>query len=92
MRFVHGVEISVSWGGITIHVVGLNIDPELVHCRRAAMDTPGAHRRAARMAEELAEAGIPGSLEGAYAYVETPISSAARISRASWWNTATRAT
>ena len=27
LRFVDGVEVSISWGGITIHIVGLNIDP-----------------------------------------------------------------
>src|SRR5450756_393751 len=27
LRFIDGVEVSITWGGITIHVVGLNIDP-----------------------------------------------------------------
>jgi predicted metal-dependent phosphoesterase TrpH len=27
LRFVPGVEISVTWGGMTVHVVGLGIDP-----------------------------------------------------------------
>ena len=28
MRFIAGVEISVSWQTETLHIVGLNIDPE----------------------------------------------------------------
>ncbi|XOT98258.1 PHP domain-containing protein, partial [Alcaligenes pakistanensis] len=28
MRFVDGVEISVTWANKTVHIVGLGIDPE----------------------------------------------------------------
>ena len=28
MRFIDGVEISVSWEAETLHIVGLNIDPQ----------------------------------------------------------------
>ena len=28
MEFINGVEISVSWRSHTLHIVGLNIDPE----------------------------------------------------------------
>ena len=73
MGFVDGVEISISWGGITIHVVGLNVDPgdvRLAQGLRAIRE--GRQVRARKMAAELARAGIPGSLEGAYAYVENP--------------------
>lgn len=27
MRYLHGVEISVTWASRTVHIVGLNIDP-----------------------------------------------------------------
>jgi len=73
LRFIDGVEVSVSWGGITIHVVGLNIDPgnqqlqQGLHAIRQ-----GRTERAKKMAADLARVGIPGSLEGAYAYVENP--------------------
>jgi predicted metal-dependent phosphoesterase TrpH len=73
LRFIDGVEVSISWGGITIHVVGLNIDPvnqqlqQGLHAIRQ-----GRAERAKKMAEDLARVGIPGSLEGAYAYVENP--------------------
>jgi hypothetical protein len=73
LRFIDGVEVSITWSGITIHVVGLNIDPgnhqlqQGLHAIRQ-----GRAQRAQKMAEDLARAGIPGSLEGAYAYVENP--------------------
>jgi len=73
LRFVDGVEVSISWGGITIHVIGLNIDPDNQQLRHGLHAIrQGRAERAKRMAEDLARAGIPGSLEGAYAYVENP--------------------
>jgi predicted metal-dependent phosphoesterase TrpH len=73
LRFIDGVEVSVSWGGITIHIVGLNIDPgnpQLQQGLHAIRE--GRVVRAQKMAQDLARAGIPGSLEGAYAYVDNP--------------------
>ncbi len=71
MRYVAGVEISVTWGGQTVHVVGLNIDhenPQLL--AGLAANRNGRAERARRMAEALARMGIAGALEGAYAYAE----------------------
>lgn len=73
LRFIDGVEVSVSWGGTTIHIVGLNIDPanpQLQQGLHAIRE--GRTERAKAMAQDLARAGIPGSLEGAYAYVDNP--------------------
>lgn len=73
VRLINGVEISVSWGTHTLHIVGLNIDPdhpELV-AGLAAIRT-GRGERAIRMAEQLAKAGIPDSLAGAYQHAENP--------------------
>jgi len=73
LRFIDGVEVSISWGGITIHVVGLNIDPENLQLQQGLHAIRrGRTERAKLMAEDLARVGIPGSLEGAYAYVENP--------------------
>lgn len=73
LRFVDGVEVSISWGGITIHIIGLNIDPDNKQLRQGLHAIrQGRAGRAKRMAEDLARAGIPGSFEGAYAYVENP--------------------
>jgi len=73
LRFIDGVEVSVTWGGITIHVVGLNIDPASEQLQQGLHAIrQGRTERAKKMAQDLARVGIPGSLEGAYAYVENP--------------------
>jgi predicted metal-dependent phosphoesterase TrpH len=73
LRFIDGVEVSITWGGITIHVVGLNIDPGNPQLQRGLHAIrQGRAERAKKMAQDLARVGIPGSLEGAYAYVENP--------------------
>jgi predicted metal-dependent phosphoesterase TrpH len=73
MQFINGVEISVSWRNHTLHIVGLNIDPEntaLLAGLRSVREGRGA--RAKMMAESLARAGIGGALEGAYHYASNP--------------------
>ncbi|MFZ6656017.1 3',5'-nucleoside bisphosphate phosphatase [Undibacterium sp. TJN19] len=74
LRYITGVEISVTWAGKTIHIVGLNIDEnntELVN--GLAKTRSGRERRARDMAAELASrAGIHGSYEGALKYVGNP--------------------
>lgn len=73
LRFIDGVEVSVSWGGLTIHIVGLNIDPASAQLQQGLQAIrQGRTERAKKMAEDLARVGIPGSLEGAYAYVDNP--------------------
>lgn len=69
IRLVRGVEISISWGGHTIHVVGLNVDSDdPILARGLASNRGGRAERARRMADELARMGIPGALEGAYKF------------------------
>lgn len=74
MRFVTGVEISVSWGDDqTVHIVGLNFDPrhpELV--AGLARVRSGRDERAGRMADELAKAGIDGAYAGALKHAGNP--------------------
>jgi predicted metal-dependent phosphoesterase TrpH len=73
MEFINGVEISVSWGVQTLHIVGLNIDPgyqPLIEGLQGIRNGRGA--RAQLMAESLARSGIGGALEGAYRYAENP--------------------
>ncbi len=67
LTLIPGVEISVSWGGQTVHIVGLRIDP--AHPGLAA----GLHairlgriERARRMGDDLARFGIAGAYAGAY--------------------------
>lgn len=71
IELVGGVEISVTWAGRTIHIVGLRIDPD--HPVLAAglrSNRSGRHDRAQRMADALAAAGIPGAMEGARTLAE----------------------
>lgn len=70
ITFINGVEISVSWRGRTLHIVGLNIDPEYPPLVEGlASIRAGRSQRAENIAAELARIGIRGSLEGAYAHV-----------------------
>lgn len=66
--FVNGVEISVSWGETTVHVVGLGVDPRSA-ALAAGLDgiREGRLGRARRMAASLEALGIPGTLEAALA-------------------------
>jgi len=68
--FINGVEISVTWRGRTIHILGLNVDPDhkpLLDGLEAIRD--GRTQRARNIATELDKIGIHGSFEGAFAYV-----------------------
>ena len=73
MHFIDGVEISVTWRGSTVHVVGLRIDPanEMLAGGLAQVRS-GRIERAKRMARELEEAGIDGTFEGALRHAENP--------------------
>lgn len=66
MDYVAGVEISVTWMGQTIHIVGLGIDSAhmgIVEGLRLTRE--GRGNRAKLMAEQLLKVGIPGAYEGA---------------------------
>lgn len=73
MQFVTGVEVSVTWAGRTVHIVGLDFDEtnEALIAGLAATRS-GREARAREMAEQLAEVGIPGAFEGALAHVGNP--------------------
>lgn len=68
-----GVEISVSWAGQTLHVVGLDVDTRAAALVGGLNEIrSGRDARAQRIADELAAAGIPGALEGARRYAKNP--------------------
>lgn len=73
LAVVSGVEISVTWGGETLHLVGLRFDPH-----HAALTEPLAAlqksrvERAQRMDDGLVQAGLPSVLEEAYSYAGNP--------------------
>jgi predicted metal-dependent phosphoesterase TrpH len=71
MVFINGVEISVTWKKRVLHVVGLNIDPSQPDLRSGLHGIrEGRAERARHIAAQLDAEGIPGSLEGAYAFAE----------------------
>ncbi len=73
IHLVAGVEISVTWHGKTIHIVGLEIDPDcLVLQEGLAAVRSGRRARAERMAADLARVGIEGSFAGAARHAANP--------------------
>jgi hypothetical protein len=69
ITFIPGVEISVTWSGQTVHIVGLRIDPLNPLLSAGLGDIRvGRTARAQRMADDLDKAGIAGAFEGARAY------------------------
>jgi len=68
LGFVPGVEVSVSWGDTTVHVVGLQIDPaapELLAGLASIRD--GRMGRARKIAQALEKIGFPDTFDAAYA-------------------------
>lgn len=74
MRFVNGVEVSVSWGeDQTVHIVGLGFEAAYQPLLDGLAQVRGGRdSRAARMAAELDKVGIHGAYEGALKYVGNP--------------------
>ena len=71
--FINGVEISVSWSGVTLHILGLNIAPEQTSLQSGlASIQQGRRERAERMGFELGRHGIPDAFEGALKYASNP--------------------
>lgn len=80
LQFIRGVEISVTWPEpgaqpdrkpLTLHIVGLGIDPgHPALVAGLAAIRGGRRERAAAMAADLARAGIEGTLEDAYAFAD----------------------
>ena len=65
LTLVNGVEISVTWRGHTIHVVGLGIDPADATLQAGLAATRGGrHRRADKIVAALDDLGIMGSGAG----------------------------
>jgi predicted metal-dependent phosphoesterase TrpH len=73
IRLVAGAELSASFEDLTVHVVGLRIDPDngVLAGGLEAIRT-GRGQRARRMADALEAAGIPGAWEGAQRFVTSP--------------------
>ena len=73
VRFIPGVEVSVTWANKTLHIVGLNIDPHAPDLIAALQEIrSGRIDRAKEIAARLESLGFAGSLEGALSYVSNP--------------------
>ena len=73
MHYVPGVEISITWAGETVHIVGLQIDEtNAALVSGLAVTRNGRERRARDIAAELAAHGIPDAYQGALKYVGNP--------------------
>ncbi|AKP90007.1 phosphatase [Achromobacter xylosoxidans] len=73
MRFATGVEISVTWAGLTVHIVGLRFDPSNAALVEGLRKTrSGRAERARRIGERLADMGMPGAYEGALPFAGNP--------------------
>jgi len=70
LTLVAGAEISVTWRDLTVHVLGLRLDPTCAELRDGlGAIRAGRAERARRIGASLAEAGIPDAYEGALAFV-----------------------
>ena len=68
MQLINGIELSCTWGGATIHVLGYGFDvnaPSLVEAIAKLHD--GRWLRSEEISRKLALKGMPGALEGARA-------------------------
>lgn len=73
MQHIAGVEVSISWAGETVHILGLKIDetcPELLH--GLATTRFGRSARAKEIGLQLEKAGIPDAYQGALKYAGNP--------------------
>ena len=73
MDYLSGTEISVSFAGETVHIVGLGFDANNAALQAGLAATRGGRlQRAHDMAEGLAKVGITGAFEGALRYASNP--------------------
>ena len=73
MHYLTGTEISVTFAGETVHIVGLGFDPDDAALKQGLRDTRGGRReRAMEMSDGLAKVGIQGAYEGALKFVGNP--------------------
>ncbi len=73
LPWLSGVEVSVSFAGTTVHIVGLGFDiDDPAFTAGLAATRGGRGQRARDMAAGLERVGIPDAFEGALAYVSNP--------------------
>lgn len=73
LPYLAGTEISVSFAGLTVHIVGLGFDLDNEALRHGLESTRGGRtERAREMAAGLAQVGVQGTFEGALKYAGNP--------------------
>jgi len=73
LAWLSGCEISVTFAGTTVHIIGLGFDADDAALREGLARTRGGREaRAREMAAGLAQVGIPGAFEGALPFVGNP--------------------
>jgi predicted metal-dependent phosphoesterase TrpH len=74
LRLVPGVEVSIEWEEVPVHIVGLAIDPEDERLR-VGLDglRNGRIERARRMSADLERAGIADAFAGAMRLAKNPL-------------------
>ena len=73
MKYLTGTEISVTFIGHTIHIVGLGFDPDNAELVQGLRQTRGGRtERAREMSDGLAKVGIKGAFDGALKFVGNP--------------------
>ena len=69
IKYLTGVEISITFIGKTVHIVGLGFDAEDARLKEGLVQTRGGRgQRAHEMSDGLAKVGIKGAYEGALTY------------------------
>lgn len=69
MKYLTGVEISVTFINKTVHIVGLGFDADNPQLNQGLIDTRGGrNQRAQQMSDGLAKVGIHGAYEGALSH------------------------
>jgi len=73
MRYLTGTEVSVTFAGQTVHIVGLGFDADNPDIQQGLRNTRGGReQRAMEMSDSLAKVGIKGAYEGALKFVGNP--------------------
>lgn len=73
LPYLTGTEISVTFAGETVHIVGLGFDADNEALKQGLYNTRGGReQRAMEMSDSLAKAGIHGAFEGALKFVSNP--------------------
>jgi predicted metal-dependent phosphoesterase TrpH len=73
MKYLTGVEISITFANKTVHIVGLGFDAHDEQLKQGLHQTRGGRgERAKEMSDGLAKVGIHGAYEGALKYAGNP--------------------